>query len=85
MITKEHLETFRFFNGNIDMWARSRQPNEQMTDDHWVIIEDILQKLIIVNNGQVSAEFAAKILQDIKSSCDNPQVEQEMVKMSKSL
>jgi NADH pyrophosphatase NudC (nudix superfamily) len=83
MITKEHLKIFKSFDGDIDMWGRMKKSNEEMTDAIWFEIEEIIQNLTIINNRQASEEFITRTLQHIKTSCENPEVEQELIKISK--
>jgi hypothetical protein len=83
MITKEHLETYKSFDGDIDMWGRVKKSKDRMTDADWFEIERILQDLTIINNGHASKEFAAKTLQHIKTSCENSEVEHELIELSK--
>jgi hypothetical protein len=83
MITKEHLETYKSFDGDVDMWARVKQSSDRMTDADWFEIQGILQDLTIIANGHASEEFTSKTLQHIKTSCENPEVEQELIEMSK--
>jgi hypothetical protein len=39
--------------------------------------------LTIITNGHASKEFAAKTLQHIKISCENSEVEHELIELSK--
>ena len=83
MITKEHLKIYKRFDGDIDMWGRTTKSNDQITDAHWFEIEGLLQNLIIIKNGHASKEFTTKTLQQIKTSCENSEVEQELIEMAK--
>jgi hypothetical protein len=85
MITKAHLKTFKSFDGDIDMWGRVKKSNEQMTDNIWFKIEGILQNLTIIKNGHASEQFTVQALQHIRTSCENPEVEQELIKISEGI
>lgn len=84
MITKAYLKKYKSFDGDIDMWGRLKKSNDQMTDADWFEIEQILQNLTLINNGLASEDFATKTLQHIKTSCENQEVEQELIEMSKA-
>ncbi|RZJ99682.1 MAG: hypothetical protein EOO46_22275 [Flavobacterium sp.] len=84
MITTEHIETFKSFGGDIDGWLRMKEPNDTMTDDIWFEIEGILQNLTIINNGHSSEAFTSQTLQHLKTSCENAEVEQALIEISKS-
>ena len=84
MITLDHTKTFKSFRGDVDGWARMKKPNDTMTDDIWFEIEGILQNLTIIKNGHASEEFTAQTLQHLRTSCENPEVEQELIEISKS-
>ena len=83
MITLEHAKTYNSFGGNADEWARMKEPDDTMTDDIWLEIEGILQNLTIIKNGRASGEFAAQTLQHLRTSCENPEVEQKLIEISK--
>jgi hypothetical protein len=83
MITKKYLQTYKSFDGDVDMWGRVKMSKDRMTDADWFEIEGILQDLTIIANGHASEEFTAKTWQHIKTSCDAPEVEQELIEMAK--
>ena len=84
MITLEHTKTFKSFGGDIDGWARMKKSNDTMTDDIWFEIEGILQNLTIIKKGHASEAFTVQTLQHLRTSCENPEVEQELIELSKS-
>jgi hypothetical protein len=83
MITREHLKKYKSFDGDIDIWGRVKGANEQMTDEIWFEIEGILQNLTIIKNRQASEVFTSQTLQHMRTCCENLEVEQELIEMSK--
>ena len=65
------------------MWGRVKKFNDPMTDDVWFEIEGILQNLTIIKNGYASEQFTAQTLQHMRTSCEDREVEQELIKISK--
>jgi hypothetical protein len=84
MITKEHLKIFKSYGGDIDWWVREGKLNNTMTEAIWLEIEGILQNLAIIKNGLASYGFTTQTLHHMKISCENSEVEQELIELSKS-
>jgi len=84
MITKEKLEIYRHFNGDIDGWARIGTSTQKriMSDKDWGEIDNILQDLLLVNGKTVSDEFKKKIYENLKTHTDNESTMDEILSMS---
>lgn len=82
MIRIEHIKIFNAFKGDIDDWARMKKPGDAMTDEVWLEIETIIQKLILIKKGFAAKEFTSEIFQKLKKICENTEVEQALISMS---
>jgi hypothetical protein len=82
MITKEKLNNYIFFNGDIDGWARAgtHSQKEGMSDSDWFLIDNLMQDLVIAQNGNASADFCSTLEQKLADNCDS----NETVKLLKN-
>ncbi len=73
MITREKLLIFKKFNGDADGWSRQSTINSNFyfESKDWVWIENLIQDLIIVNNGLASQSFSDKLENDLLKNCDS--------------
>jgi hypothetical protein len=62
MITAEKLKTYKRYRGDVDAWARGSLfgSSDDITDQDWAMIDELLQSLTIVRGGLASPEFVAK-------------------------
>jgi hypothetical protein len=60
VITLAKLITYRKFRGDSDMWGRTAkaQDPDEITWPEWSSIDEILQRLHIVQSGMAAPEFA---------------------------
>lgn len=74
MVTKEKLEIYRRFGGDMDGWARLSLANETQKTiinvDDWSTIDNLLQNLILVEKGLVSDSFAKAVNEELQAKCD---------------
>lgn len=73
MITKEKIEIYSIYRGDIDGWARAGT-NEQkaiMNDQDWLVIGNLVQDLRLVNNGFASKSYTDDIKERLKKYCDS--------------
>lgn len=84
MITAEHIKTFKVYDRDIDNWANMKKSDDGMTEDIWFEIEGILQNLTLIKNGVAPKDFTTQTLQHMRSTCENPEVEQALIELSKS-
>jgi len=59
MISLENLNIYKKYNGDIDGWARSADRNElELIDDsEWLLIDQLIQQIQMVNSGVTSESF----------------------------
>ncbi len=72
MITKEKLELFQKYGGDLDHWYRINGSREPWLEDwEWMELNHILQDLVIIRNGLAAASFAKAVEEKLKQLCDN--------------
>jgi hypothetical protein len=76
MITAEKLKIYKHFRGDRDAWARRGVfgYRDQMTDRDWTAIDELLQSLKIIQDGQATSEFAAQTNARIDDLTENEDV-----------
>ena len=65
MITTEKLRIHQRYSGDIDGWARvgSASEKQNMTDQDWRDIDELLQRLSLEKNVPVAESFCAETAQ----------------------
>jgi hypothetical protein len=63
MITKDKIQIYKNYGGDVDGWTRvgSKEEKELMNDEDWFLIEDLLLDLSLQNNSNSSKEYSIKI------------------------
>ena len=63
MITKSGLAVYLLFNGDVDGFARVATAVQRalLPEREWGVIASLLQDLFLVEQGLISAEFAAEL------------------------
>jgi hypothetical protein len=84
MITKEKLNVYRWFNGDIDAWARSGSSSqkEAMKDEDWFMIERLIQDVVLMQKGLISDDFLKDVNKRLNDNCDNEETIIEIKKMA---
>ncbi|RSK48781.1 hypothetical protein [Hymenobacter rigui] len=82
MITAEHIQTYRYYAGDIDAWARLKNSESTMTDGIWYTIQNILHDLYLTKHANTSEIFRQQLSNQIRAVCENPQVEKELLELS---
>ncbi|PQJ78761.1 hypothetical protein [Polaribacter porphyrae] len=56
MITKDKLKIYKKYKGDIDVWARLniKKEHEAIDDNDWIIIDDLIQNIKMINQGLTS-------------------------------
>lgn len=57
MITKEKLETYKYYKGDIDGWSKTKSKKDNMVDEDWYEIDSLIQEYQIIEKGLASEEF----------------------------
>lgn len=60
MLNSDHIKTYLAFDGDIDSWARSHHAQE-MTDQHWALIEELRLGLHLSFSGLASKAYVAQV------------------------
>ena len=70
VITREKLDIFRRYDGDVDGWALRRDPQEHavMSDGDWSVIEDLRHRLWLERHESVSDDFIAETRRLISES-----------------
>ncbi len=72
MITKEKVETYCHFSGDIDAWTvrGTDRQKEIMNTDDWALIDSLIQDLYLVEKELVSDAFKKRVNEEIYAKCD---------------
>lgn len=83
MITKEKIQIYKAFNGDIDGWARigSYEQKMSMEDKDWFQIESFLQDLELVRSGMASDSYIRAINKSLANNCDSNETIIELKKL----
>jgi len=73
MLTLNHLETYKAFDGDVDAWARAGG-TQGMTDDDWAQIDELRQGLHLISSGLASEDFAAGVERRLMESTEGEAV-----------
>jgi len=84
MITKELLEIYNRFNGDIDGWARMShfEKDNLMTDNIWNLIKLFIQNFIKIEKGIVGEKFIRKNDLKLIENCDSNETIAELKKLA---
>lgn len=76
MITEEALAVYQSFKGDIDGFARTGASPDKahLLEREWALIDTLLHDLYLVQQGMVSAEYAATLQQRLADHCSSQQV-----------
>ncbi len=87
MLTLEKLETYQRFGGDIDGFARShgRGDSSGITDEDWVLIDELRGALFIIASGKASPEFAAVVERRMQESTADPETRERMRELARKL
>lgn len=69
MITRAKIAIYEKFGGDIDGRARSgtARDHELITDDEWYLINNLVQRLTVIENGLASTEFTEETYKLLKT------------------
>jgi hypothetical protein len=82
MITKEKLDIYKRYQGDLDGWVRTSNPNERtITEADWSEIDLLIHQLTVLKNGLVSDEYAARIKEALKSKTEDDMVAKDLLGM----
>ncbi len=84
MITKDKIQIYKNYSGDVDGWARigSKEEKELMNDEDWFLIEDLLQDLSLMKSGNSSEEYNIKIAEKLKNKCSDEEVVRELKELA---
>lgn len=73
MITREHIEIYKKYNGNGDGFVRSGKPTEKevLNYSDWKLMEELIQDIILIKKGLTSNSYSEKVFQKLNENCDN--------------
>ncbi|MDB5047568.1 MAG: hypothetical protein JWO30_639 [Fibrobacteres bacterium] len=83
MITKEKLERYKKFKGDVDKWVFSQKDgaDEVMNGADWSEIDKLMQRLKIEKNGFASQDYRTETERVMKKTVESG----EAIKMAKEM
>lgn len=80
MITKEKISIYKYFNGDIDGWARvgTKEQKAIIKDKDWFLIEGFVQDIRLVKKGLASEIYMKAINERLHENCDSEETIQEL-------
>lgn len=84
MITEAGLAVYRSFDGDIDGLARVGTATQKalLSEQEWGVNDSLLQDLLLVEQGLVSAEYAAGLQQRLVRHCSSQEVTSSLQAMA---
>lgn len=72
MITLNHIEIYRKYNQDGDIFMRCANEEEKIILDytHWSLIDGLIQDLYLINQGLVADTFIKLTDEKLRISCD---------------
>jgi hypothetical protein len=79
-LTRQKLAIYQKYRGDVDMLARagSRKEQEEMADEDWSEMLSLLQQLQNLERGQLSEEFARRVLLRLQEVAPDPAFQMEL-------
>ena len=76
MLTMTKVETYRTYRGDIDGWSRRpKHTPDDITDEEWMSLMQLIQRLAICRDGLAAAEYAIETERLLKEIAPDPQVQ----------
>jgi len=77
MITKQKIEIYRKFQGDIDGFSRGgrKKDKDLIQDNDWSLIDNALQDLELVQNGLCSEDYKKRLDKILTESFDSNTIE----------
>ena len=81
MLTVTKIRVYQKYGGDIDGFARAKNPNDYslVTDDEWLLIDSLAQKLFLVKNGKASPEYAERISDEVRRNVEDEETLSELM------
>lgn len=84
MITKNKIEIYMSYDGDVDLFARSRNSQIKMSDDEWNLIDRLYSRMIIIQSNKASRSFIDETQAQLKSYFENDETIQYFAKIVKN-
>ena len=80
MITKEKLEIFKKYSGNIENWDRFGKTKDKsfMDYEEWELIDKLIHHLELINKGLVSCGFKTEVQSKLEEVVENEETIKEL-------
>lgn len=84
MLTLTKIRVYRKYGGDIDGFARAKNPKDYslVTDDEWLLIDSLIQKLALVKNGKASPEYAKRISVEVRQNVEGEEAISELMELA---
>jgi len=85
MITSDKVRIYEKYDGDIDGFARSSKISELdiLTDQDWRFIDEILQRLLIIQSGLGSTDFEEQARAMLMEAVHDENVRERLFQLSK--
>ena len=76
MISKEKLERYQKYNGDLDLWVKSQKDgmDELLNGTEWTLIDKIIQRLKIEKGGNASMDYRGETVRVLNKNFENEEV-----------
>jgi len=84
MITKEKIKIYQSVGGDIDAFTRIESKNckNDMTEDDFILLEELLQKTTLLKSGMLSKEYGEEVEEQLNNSTDCEDTKQKIKKLA---
>jgi len=84
MITTQHLEIYKYYEGNGDGFARCSSEEEKvfMTYEEWSLLDEIIQNIHLVKKGLSAKSFSDKLWKKLLDTCDTQETINKLLQLA---
>lgn len=83
MITKEKIEIFNLYNGDVDAFGHGKKQHRKvMTDEEFYLIGGLVQDVSLVKKNLVFIEYEAALNKRLRDNCENEETIEEIKLLS---
>jgi len=80
MITKDKLNIYKKYSGDIDAWARvgKRKELSIINDQEWSQIDTLINDLELIEKGHASDSFKHQTNKKLEEFCENEEIQKNL-------
>ena len=80
-VDAEQLDLYCRYDGDMDALSRSADRNAKVSEEMWRLIDDLRQRMFIVESGQGSLSFRAALESDLSNRIQGKQILDSLLRL----